>query len=124
MIGCPGFQDPLEGNKIGAVLIYTRVSIDDPPRQITYEGSDAAEFGTSVTVNAGGILAIGSKTGSVELFNLSNTPPNLLLTSTLGNGFDITNVALNNNIPVLDVLVLVLILLEYTANRASMETIM
>jgi len=77
-------------------VIYTRSSIDDPPRQITYP---AEGFGTSLSVNAGGILAIGSKIGSVILVNLSNTIPDLLLTSTLGNGFYITDVALNDNIP-------------------------
>eukprot|EP00984_Skeletonema_dohrnii_P038139 scaffold41022_cov139-Skeletonema_dohrnii-CCMP3373.AAC.1 len=100
VIGCPGFTKSSEGNKIGAVLIYTRVSLDDPPREIIYEGSDAAEFGTSVSVNAAGILAVGSNKGSVELFNLSNTPPSPIpITSTLGNDFDTTSVALNDNVP-------------------------
>eukprot|EP00985_Skeletonema_marinoi_P000609 scaffold224_cov108-Skeletonema_marinoi.AAC.7 len=99
VIGCPGFKASPDGNTIGAVLIYTRGSTDDP-RQITHEGSDAAEFGTSVSVNAAGILAVGSNKGSVELFNLSNTTPSrITITSTLGKDFDTTNVALNDNIP-------------------------
>ncbi len=84
-MGCPGFQDFIDGdgdedgeyseNKIGAVAIYDR---DDPefPLLITYDEEVNAEFGTSVAINDAGIIAVGTKIGIVELYNMKARPPN------------------------------------------------
>eukprot|EP00577_Skeletonema_sp_RCC1716_P004946 CAMPEP_0113390962 /NCGR_PEP_ID=MMETSP0013_2-20120614/10456_1 /TAXON_ID=2843 ORGANISM="Skeletonema costatum, Strain 1716" /NCGR_SAMPLE_ID=MMETSP0013_2 /ASSEMBLY_ACC=CAM_ASM_000158 /LENGTH=1193 /DNA_ID=CAMNT_0000274173 /DNA_START=148 /DNA_END=3729 /DNA_ORIENTATION=+ /assembly_acc=CAM_ASM_000158 len=74
VMGCPGFNvkdDAYVDNPGGAVVIH-KIGFSSPI-VITYDDDDAAEFGTSVSVNAAGILAVGTKRGTVFLYDLEQT---------------------------------------------------
>ena len=81
MIGCPGFRDFRDGtyltNEFGAVVVFLTEAIPSSQLRITYDGPDPAQFGSSVSVNAAGYLAVGSRRGTVTLYNLSENPPNV-----------------------------------------------
>ena len=74
VMGCPGFNvkdDSYVDNPGGAVVIH-KIGFSSPI-VITYDDDDAAEFGTSVSVNAAGILAVGTKRGTVFLYDLKQS---------------------------------------------------
>ncbi len=78
VIGCPGYRDFKGGsyseNEIGAVSIYSRGHT--LPLVIQYPFDVYTQFGASVAISSAGILAVGSKRGFVELYDLSGRPPN------------------------------------------------
>eukprot|EP00985_Skeletonema_marinoi_P006809 scaffold2991_cov66-Skeletonema_marinoi.AAC.1 len=102
VIGCPGFTKSSNGNKVGAVLIYSIANDESTLLELESKlGDDAFEFGTSVSLNVNGILAVGSIKGYVALYDINPTTgggfdPSLKNEIQVGGDTDTTIVALND----------------------------
>ena len=89
MIGCKGFVDFRDDiyltNQAGAVVVYNRSSLTgDPFLKLSLPIlSLPTQFGYAVSINAAGILAVGSQFGSVYIYDLTSSNPNTPQTLTV-----------------------------------------
>ncbi|KAL7493494.1 hypothetical protein ACHAWT_006042, partial [Skeletonema menzelii] len=102
VLGCPGFRKNDEdsgyfSNKNGAISVYTRDftgtnPVKIPPLLIDFDTDIPAEFGTSVAINAKGIVAVGTKWGFVEVYNVDSEQSPTKPLYVLGNELDLDGV--------------------------------